>query len=72
MHGAKTREGLISCLPSIAGDPKMWGEAARVRTKLLVGEIPYFAYHLFVFMSVQDYRHNHVFAGHLLAGDSPL
>lgn len=67
MHGAKTK-GLISCLPSIADDPKMWGEAARVRTKLLEGEIPYFAYYLFIFMSVQDYRHNQGFAGHLVAG----
>lgn len=68
MHGAKTREGLISCLPSIAGEPKMWEEAPRVRTKLLVGEILYFAYHLFIFMSVKDYMHNQGFAGHLVAG----
>lgn len=72
MHGAKTRDCLISCLPSIAGDPKIWGEAARVRTKFLVGENAYFAYHLFVFMSVQDYRHNQRFAGHLVARDSLL
>lgn len=70
--GGKTRESLTSGLPSRSSDPKAWGVAARVRTKLLARVIPRFAYHSLAFLSVQYYEHNLRLAGHLVAGDPLL
>ena len=70
--GGETRESLTSSLPSRSSDPKVWGVAARVRTKLLARVIPHFACHSLVFLSVQYYERNLGLAGHLVAGDPLL